>query len=176
MLNFLFRCSFCGSIKQREKLGNKIKFSLLKPYIINITKEKYNTYQSTLKEKENIEKDLNDMKKEIEVIRNKIIFPIPKICKSCSDYIKKEEDAICYGCKHNFHKRCLMAVRDKDDDRLECLVCKAKNIQLGQALKKREEMKNNYNSFFLELKAENNNKKLDLFAKYLGKGIFESND
>ena len=159
-----------------EKLGNKIKFSLLKPYIINIIKEKYNTYQSTLKEKENIEKDLNDMKKEIEIIRNKIIFPIPKICKSCSDYIKKEEDAICYGCKHNFHKRCLMAMRDKDDDRLECLVCKAKNIQLGQALKKREEMKNNYNSFFLELKAENNNKKLDLFAKYLGKGIFESND
>ena len=159
-----------------EKLGNKIKFSLLKPYILNIIKEKYNIYQSNLTKKENIEKDLNDMKKEIDIIRNKIIFPIPKMCKSCSDYIKKEEDAICYGCKHNFHKRCLMAMRDKDEDRLECLVCKAKNIQLGQALKKREEMKDNYNSFFLEMKAETNNKKLDLFAKYLGKGIFEKND
>ena len=31
-----------------EKLGNKIKFSLLKPYITNIIKEKYNIYQSTL--------------------------------------------------------------------------------------------------------------------------------
>ena len=159
-----------------EKLGNKIKFNLLKPYILNIIKEKYNIYQSNLTKKENIEKDLNDMKKEIDIIRNKIIFPIPKMCKSCSDYIKKEEDAICYGCKHNFHKRCLMAMRDKDEDRLECLVCKAKNIQLGQALKKREEMKDNYNSFFLEMKAETNNKKLDLFAKYLGKGIFEKND
>ena len=116
------------------------------------------------------------MKKEIDLIRNKIIFPIPKVCKSCSDYITKEEDAICYGCKHTFHKRCLMAVRDKDEDKLECLICKPKNIQLGQALKQREEMKDNYNSFFLELKAENNNKKLDLFAKYLGKGIFEKND
>ena len=143
-----------------QKLGNKIKFNLLKPYLLNIIKEKYNTYQSTLNEKEKIEKDLNDIKKEIDIIRNKIIFPIPKICQSCSDYIKKEEDAICYGCKHNYHKRCLMAVRDKDEDRLECLICKAKNIRLGQALKKREEMKENYNSFFLELKAENNNKKL----------------
>ena len=159
-----------------QKLGNKIKFSLLKPFILNTIKEKYNTFQSTLKEKEKIEKDLNDMKKEIDIIKNKIIFPIPKKCKSCSDYIKKEEDAICYGCKHDFHKRCLLAMRDKDEDRLECLICKAKNIQLGQALKKREEMKENYNSFVLELKAENNNKKLDLFAKYLGKGIFEAND
>ena len=159
-----------------KKLGNKIKFHLLKPYILNIIKEKYNTYQSTLNEKEKIEKDLNDMKNEIDIIKNKIIFPIPKTCKSCSDYIKKEEDAICYGCKHNYHKRCLMAVRDKDEDRLECLLCKSKNIQLGQALKKREEMKENYNSFYLELKAENNNKKLDLFAKYLGKGIFDTDD
>ena len=159
-----------------QKLGNKVKFGLLKPYILNIIKEKYNAYQTTLKEKEKIESDLNCMKKEIDVIRNKIIFPIPTICKSCSDYIKKEEDAICYGCKHTFHKRCLMAIRDKDEDRLECLICKPKNIQLGQALKQREEMKDNYNSFFLELKAENNNKKIDLFAKYLGKGIFEKND
>jgi len=35
-----------------QKLGNKIKFSLLKPYILNTIKEKYNTYQSTLNEKE----------------------------------------------------------------------------------------------------------------------------
>ena len=159
-----------------QKLGNKVKFSLLKPFILNIIKEKNNVYQTTLKEKEKIENDLNSMKKEIDLIRNKIIFPIPKVCKSCSDYITKEEDAICYGCKHTFHKRCLMAVRDKDEDRLECLICKPKNIQLGQALKQREEMKDNYNSFFLELKAENNNKKIDLFAKYLGKGIFEKND
>ena len=159
-----------------QKLGNKVKFSLLKPFILNIIKEKNNVYQTTLKEKEKIENDLNSMKKEIDLIRNKIIFPIPNLCKSCSDYITKEEDAICYGCKHTFHKRCLMAVRDKDEDRLECLICKPKNIQLGQALKQREEMKDNYNSFFLELKAENNNKKIDLFAKYLGKGIFEKND
>ena len=159
-----------------QKLGNKVKFSLLKPFILNIIKEKNNVYKTTLKEKEKIENDLNSMKKEIDLIRNKIIFPIPKVCKSCSDYIIKEEDAICYGCKHTFHKRCLMAVRDKDEDKLECLICKPKNIQLGQALKQREEMKDNYNSFFLELKAENNNKKLDLFAKYLGKGIFEKND
>ena len=159
-----------------QKLGNKVKFSLLKPFILNIIKEKNNVYKITLKEKEKIENDLNSMKKEIDLIRNKIIFPIPKVCKSCSDYITKEEDAICYGCKHTFHKRCLMAVRDKDEDKLECLICKPKNIQLGQALKQREEMKDNYNSFFLELKAENNNKKLDLFAKYLGKGIFEKND
>ena len=159
-----------------QKLGNKVKFSLLKPFILNIIKEKNNVYKTTLKEKEKIENDLNSMKKEIDLIRNKIIFPIPKVCKSCSDYITKEEDAICYGCKHTFHKRCLMAVRDKDEDKLECLICKPKNIQLGQALKQREEMKDNYNSFFLELKAENNNKKIDLFAKYLGKGIFEKND
>ena len=159
-----------------QKLGNKVKFSLLKPFILNIIKEKNNVYKTTLKEKEKIENDLNSMKKEIDLIRNKIIFPIPKVCKSCSDYITKEEDVICYGCKHTFHKRCLMAVRDKDEDKLECLICKPKNIQLGQALKQREEMKDNYNSFFLELKAENNNKKLDLFAKYLGKGIFEKND
>ena len=159
-----------------QKLGNKVKFSLLKPFILNIIKEKNNVYQTTLKEKEKIENDLNSMKKEIDLIRNKIIFPIPNLCKSCSDYITKEEDAICYGCKHTFHKRCLMAVRDKDEDRLECLICKPMNIQLGQALKQREEMKDNYNSFFLELKAENNNKKIDLFAKYLGKGIFEKND
>ena len=159
-----------------QKLGNKVKFSLLKPFILNIIKEKNNVYKTTLKEKEKIENDLNSMKKEIDLIRNKIIFPIPKVCKSCSDYITKEEDAICYGCKHTFHKRCLMAVRDKDEDKLECLICKPKNIQLGQALKQREEMKDNYNSFFLELKAENNNKKIDVFAKYLGKGIFEKND
>ena len=159
-----------------KKLKNKIKFSLLKPYLLNIMKEKYNTFQSTLKEKEKIENDLNIMKKEINNLRGKIIFPIPKVCLSCSDTIKKEEDVICYGCRHTFHKRCLMAHRDRDEDKLECLICKSKNIQLGQALKQREESKDKYNSYFLELKAENNNKKLDLFAKYLGKGIFDIND
>ena len=159
-----------------KKLKNKIKFSVLKPFIINIMKEKFNIYQSSLKEKEKIEKDLNDMKKEIDQLKGKIIFPIPEICMSCTDTINREEDAICYGCRHTFHKRCLMAHRDKDEDKLECLNCKSKNIQLGQALKQREESKEKYNSYFLELKAENNNKKLDLFAKYLGKGIFETNN
>ena len=159
-----------------KKLKNKIKFSLLKPFILNIMKEKYNSYQSSLKEKEKIQNDLNSMKKEIDILRDKIVFPIPKICLSCRDTITKEEDAICYGCRHTFHKRCLMAHRDRDEDRLECLNCKDKNIQLGQALKQREELKDKYNSYFLELKAENNNKKLDLFAKYLGKGVFGSND
>ena len=159
-----------------KKLKNKIKFSVLKPFIINIMKEKFNIYQSSLKEKEKIEKDLNDMKKEIDQLKGKIIFPIPEICMSCTDTINREEDAICYGCRHTFHKRCLMAHRDRDEDKLECLNCKSKNIQLGQALKQREESKENYNSYFLELKAESNKKKLDLFAKYLGKGIFETND
>ena len=158
------------------KLKNKIKFSLLKPYILNIMKEKYNVYQTSLKEKEKIENDLASMKKEIDMLRGKIVFPIPKICMSCKETIIKEEDVICYGCRHTFHKRCLMAHRDRDEDKLECLNCKAKNIQLGQALKQREEMKDKYNSYFLELKAEPNNKKLDLFVKYLGKGVFENND
>ena len=69
-----------------------------------------------------------------------------------------------------------MAHRDRDEDKLECLNCKSKNIQLGQALKIREESKDKYNNYFLELKAENNIKKMDLFAKYLGKGIFGSKD
>ena len=159
-----------------NKLKDKIKFSLLKPYILNIMKEKYNTYQSTLKEKEKILDDLNTMKKEIDTIRNKIIFPIPKKCLSCLDSINKEEDAICYGCKHTFHKRCLMAARDKDEEGLECVICKAKNMRLGQALKQREETKELYNNYLLELKAENGNKKLDVFAKYLGKGIFDKNN
>ena len=158
------------------KLKGKIKFSLLKPFIINIMKEKYNIYLSTSLEKEKIENDLNDIKKEIDMLRGKIIFPIPKLCDSCRDNITKEEDTICYGCRHTFHKRCLMAHRDKDEDKLECLNCKAKNIQLGQALKQREELKDKHNSYFLELKAENNNKKLDLFTKYFGKGVFENND
>ena len=159
-----------------KKLKNNIKFSLLKPFILNIMKEKYNTYQITLKEKEKIKDDLNSMKKEIDVLRGKIIFPIPKTCIACRDTIIKEEDAICYGCRHTFHKRCLLAYRDRDEDKLECLNCKAKNIQLGQALKQREELKDKYNSYFLELKAETNSKKLDLFAKYLGKGVFDIND
>ena len=159
-----------------KKLKNKIKFSLLKPYILNIMNEKYINYQSSLKEKEKMENDLNDMKKEIDILRDKIIFPIPSKCFSCQENIIKEEDAICYGCRHTFHKRCLMAHRDRDEDKLECLNCKSKNIQLGQALKQREELKDKYNSYYLELKAENNNKKLDLFAKYLGKGVFDKNE
>ena len=159
-----------------KKLKGKIKFNLIKPFIIKIMKEKYNIYLSKLLEKEKVENDLNDMKKEIDMLKGKIIFPIPKSCDACRENINKEEDAICYGCRHTFHKRCLMAHRDRDEDKLECLNCKAKNIQLGQALKQREELKDKYNSYFLELKGENNNKKLDLFAKYLGKGVFEKND
>ena len=49
-----------------QKLGNKVKFSLLKPFILNIIKEKNNVYKTTLKEKEKIENDLNSMKKEID--------------------------------------------------------------------------------------------------------------
>ena len=158
------------------KLKNKIKFSLLKPYILNIMKENNNSFQSTLKEKYKIQNDLDTMKKEIDLLRNKIIFPIPRICLSCREAIRTEEDIICYGCRHTFHKRCLMAHVERDEDKLECLNCKDKNIQLGQALKQREELKDKYNSYFLELKAEHNNKKLDLFAKYLGKGIFDVND
>ena len=153
-----------------KKLKGKVKFILLKPFIINMMKEKNNALEASENEKEKNKKELDKIKNEIFQLKKKATFIIPKECMYCKENITKEEDAISYLCQHTFHKRCLMAQRENDYDDLECLKCKSKNIQLGQNLKKRSEQTNLHNEYFLELK--NKKKKFDLITQYLGKGIF----
>ena len=55
---------------------------------------------------------------------------------------------------------------------LECSICKSKNNELTAKIKKGKIIASDPKRFFNELESNKEEKKFDIFAKYLGKGIF----
>ena len=73
-------------------------------------------------------------------------------------------------CGHGFHQLC---INGETDEEIECSTCKAKNSLLLNKIESGRKLAEDPDKFFNDIKDDNNHeKKFDIFAEYLGKGIF----
>ena len=175
LLNKIYQKELMSSILILEiskKLKNKIKFKIIKTFILNMMKSKQLALESDKKEKDFKFERLKGIKKEIASTQMKQVIIFSQKCNLCNKDIKPKANFVCFVCQHSYHFRCITdPAINKDIEELECPRCKNKNNQLTQRMRQSEEKANDHNNFFMELKSRQ--KKFELIAKYLGKGIFK---
>ena len=71
-------------------------------------------------------------------------------------------------CGHGYHQLCI----NGDTEEIECSICKGKNNELTNKIEEGKLIASDPKKFFNELESNKEEKKFDIFAKYLGKGIF----
>ena len=89
-------------------------------------------------------------------------------CSSCRDSL--DLPFIYFVCGHAYHQSCI----DDNYDRFECTVCKDKNSQMFSKLEERENYIRDPSKYDEELYNENKSRKFDVFADFLGKGVFDT--
>lgn len=157
-----------------KKMKHKLKFNILKEFILNMLKNKQVALENDKKEKDYKFDKLGSIKEEIEELQKKKVILLHQKCNLCNKEIKNQ-NYVCFVCQHTFHQKCLMNANiNKDIDELECTKCKNKNNTLTQRMRQSEEQSSDHNNFFMELKSKQ--KKFELIAKYLGKGMIKLDD
>ena len=71
-------------------------------------------------------------------------------------------------CGHGYHQSCL--------DEFECSICKSRNGQILNKIENGEKLAKEPQKYKEELDNEKEGNKFDIFANYLGKGVFVVND
>ena len=71
-------------------------------------------------------------------------------------------------CGHGYHSSCLYDI----DNNLECPVCKTKNAEIFQKIENGKNLASKPNKYKEELNMENKGDKFDVFADFLGRGVF----
>ena len=119
--------------------------------------------EENTKEIEKYEKNVKDMKMSSKT------FNVSK-CSSCKGSL--EMPFVYFICGHAYHQNCL----DDYDGHFECIVCKDRNKQYFDKLEEGENFAKEPNKYIEELKKENQGNKFEVFASFLGKGIFNINE
>ena len=154
--------------KVRSTHGHIIEFKVIKKYILNwIKKQQEILIQDKKETEENYNKILaNDQQlKELQIKAK--TYNLSK-CATCGQHL--DPPFIYFICGHGYHQQCLN--EDGDED-IECLTCKAKDNVLLNKIETGRKMAEQQDSFFKDIAEDRNaDKKFDIFAEYLGKGIF----
>jgi hypothetical protein len=75
-----------------------------------------------------------------------------------------------FACGHGFHQLC---INGETYEEIECSTCKAKKNILMSKIEAGRKLAEQPDRFFKEINSDvNGDKKFDIFAEYLGKGIF----
>ena len=75
-----------------------------------------------------------------------------------------------FTCGHGFHQLC---INGESYEEVECSTCKAKNSLLLNKIEAGRKLAEEPQQFFKDIQKDtNNDKKFDIFAEYLGKGVF----
>ena len=72
-------------------------------------------------------------------------------------------------CGHGYHQSCL---NGESYEEVECSTCKTKINQFMSKIEEGRKIAGEPEKFYNDLNNENNENKFDVFASYLGKGIF----
>lgn len=152
--------------KARSNHGHIIEFKVIKKYIIDWIRKQQESLKNDKKETEanynKIEAN-NQQLKELQVKAKPYNLSKCSICGQPLDI-----PFVYFACGHGFHQLCLSG---ESYEEVECSTCKAKNNQLMNRIEGGKKLAEDPKQFFDELK-RSNEKKFDIFAKYLGKGIF----
>ena len=154
--------------KARSNHGHIIEFKVIKKYIIDWIKKQQESLKNDKKETESnynkIEAN-NQQLKELQVKAKPYNLSKCSICGQPLDI-----PFVYFACGHGFHQLC---INGETYEEIECSTCKAKKNILMSKIEAGRKLAEQPDRFFKEINSDvNGDKKFDIFAEYLGKGIF----
>ena len=155
--------------KARSNYGHIVEFKVIKKYIIDWIKKQQESLKNDKKETESNYKSIENNNQQIKELQIKAKpFNLSK-CLICGQPL--DIPFVYFTCGHGFHQLCISG---ESYEEFECSTCKAKNSLLLNKIEVGKKLAEDPQKFFSDIKGENNHnvKKFDVFAEYLGKGIF----
>ena len=154
--------------KARTNYGHIVEFKVIKKYIIDWIKKQQESLKNDKKETESnyskIEAN-NQQLKELQVKAKPYNLSKCSICGQPLDI-----PFVYFTCGHGFHQLC---INGESYEEVECSTCKAKNSLLLNKIEAGRKLAEEPQQFFKDIQKDtNNDKKFDIFAEYLGKGVF----
>ena len=154
--------------KARSNYGHIVEFKVIKKYIMEWIKKQQESLKNDKKETEanynKIEQN-NQQLKELQVKAKPYNLSKCSICGQPLDI-----PFVYFICGHGFHQLC---INGETDEEIECSTCKAKNSLLLNKIEEGRKLAEDPEKFFNDIKDDSKHeKKFDIFAEYLGKGIF----
>ena len=153
--------------KARSNHGHIIEFKVIKKYIIDWIKKQQESLKNDKKiTEENYSKieQNNQQLKELQVKAKPYNLSKCSICGQPLDI-----PFVYFTCGHGFHQLC---INGESYEEIECSTCKAKNNLLLSKIEAGKQLAEKPKEFFDKIKKDDNVKKFDIFAEYLGKGVF----
>ena len=154
--------------KARSTHGHIIEFKVIKKYIINWIEKQQESLKNDKKETEDNYKKIeenNKQLKELQMTAKSYSFTRCPFCNGALDI-----PFVYFICGHGYHVNCLNS--ENNNDEYECSVCKSKmNVYINK-LEEGKKLSQDPSSFFKDIAKEDNENKFDVFASYLGKGVF----
>ena len=151
--------------KARSTHGHIIEFKVIKKFIIKWIEKQQESLKNDKKETEDNYKKIEDNNKQLKELQMTAKSYSVTRCAQCSGAL--DIPFVYFICGHGYHQSCL-----DDMNEPECNSCKAKMNQCIQKINEGRNLAKNPDQFYKDLNSENNENKFDVFASYLGKGIF----
>ena len=153
------------AVNDQNKL---IEIRTIRKFFKDWIKQKLDSLKDDKKETEENFKKIEEYDKSIKDIQMSAkSFNSNSKCAACKSTL--DVPFTFFLCGHGYHQNCL----DDLDNKIECSVCKNKNVKIFDKIETGEKyVKEHPNRYKEELDQEDKGNKFDVFANYLGKGIF----
>ena len=153
--------------KARSTHGHIIEFKVIKKYIINWIEKQQESLKNDKRETEENYKKIEENNKQLKDLQMAAKSYTPTRCQLCGGAL--DIPFVYFICGHGYHQPCL---NGESYEEVECSTCKTKINQFTNKLDEGKKLAGEPEKFYNDLNNENNENKFDVFASYLGKGIF----
>ncbi len=143
-----------------------IEVSSIRKFFKDWIEQKIHSLKEDQIETEENYKKIEDYDKNIKEVRMSAKTSKDSRCSSCKGSF--EMPFVFFICGHGYHQSCL--------DEFECSICKSRNGQILNKIENGEKLAKEPQKYKEELDNEKEGNKFDIFANYLGKGVFVVND
>ena len=154
--------------KARSNHGHIIEFKVIKKYIIDWIKKQQEQLKKDKKDTEINYKKIEDNNQQLKELQVKAKAYNLSKCSICGQPL--DIPFVYFACGHGFHQLC---INGESFEEIECSTCKAKNNALLSKIEAGRKLADQPDKFFKDINdVKNADRKFDVFAEYLGKGIF----
>ena len=159
--------NFLDLLEKAANNKNKvIEIKEIKKFFKDWIKQKKDALEDDkVKTQENMKK-IEDYNKNVKDIKSSAKNYNINRCSSCRGPL--DFPFVYFICGHGYHQSCL----DDNYDHFECPVCKSKNTQIFDKLEEGKKCIQEPSKYNEELTIETKGDKFDIFANFLGKGVF----
>ena len=153
--------------KARNNHGHIIEFKVIKKYIINWIEKQQESLKNDKKETEDNFNKIEENNKQLKDLQTTAKSYGVTRCLLCGGAL--DIPFVYFICGHGYHQSCL---NGESYEEVECSTCKTKMNQFMSKIEEGRKLAGEPEKFYNDLNDENNENKFDVFASYLGKGIF----